>query len=209
MSTPNQQPTQYILYDVHTGYVITNTTIPAIADALMEGVTDIDVLAIHSHLLPDVDLDLVIKKKHVRIIINQEIWITAKPDYEFIESAPSSLEGIIDVVLTRKKYLEKFYFFVHSELLRHTLSSDLNLLCSLNGVLSAESYLVKEYGRITGVESESAYRELKMRVDSYMVQRMRVYAQFEVCKRRINQASTDGECKEVLGEMMRDTYVNF
>jgi hypothetical protein len=70
---------------------------------------------------------------------------------------------------------------------------------------------IEEYALTNNMPVEEAYKELKLRVDNYRTQRMRIYSQFEYFSKKINITTTGPGMQAVHEEMIKkfikDTFI--
>jgi len=214
---------EYLLYDVSSGYIIAATNIPAVADALIEGFTDVEVIIPHEFNVNNKEflkkleesnfsLEPVLEKEFIKLYLQYRRWINTEPLLiDLVDNPPQDVKDIIDLAKIRKEFLTKFYQNLMSIQKRYCLTTDLNFMNSLGHELAqgSKNYLVKEYAKINSIEPEVAYNELKMKHESYMLYSMRLYAAYEHLKQQINRSKNYKECQDAFWKISEHASIQF
>lgn len=70
---------------------------------------------------------------------------------------------------------------------------------------------IVEYALTNNITPAEAYKELKLRIDNFATQRIRVYSQFEYFSKKINQTTTGPEMKvlyeEIVKKFIKDMFI--
>lgn len=216
------QQTQYLLYDIRTSYVITSTTVPAVAYALVEGFVDLEIVPVQkvntesSKLLKDLhsnnfNIESILQSRNIKVNVRYRSWIEIDPSIDIASPPSDEIKEIVRITNLRKDFLTRFHYYQSCIQRRYCISFDLNFMNSLGQALSEgkDHFLIEEYARVTKITKDAAYNELKMKHESYMLQSMRFYASFEMFKNRINTAVTQEECRTIYWDMVENAYMQF
>lgn len=185
---------EYFIWHAGNKYVLARTESSAVAQAVAEGLLNTEI-AVHFADSPAGSTEALSAKYMAYDVFNFKIIEGGEPD--------PSIQRMIKLGRLREEYMLKLELMINKYHLRYFGSYDPTFYAWLGSSIEkstpeAVDILIEEYAIIQGIDSVSAYWDLKMRWDSYALVKVKAWSYFEKFKRQINDCYTLDEMNDTL-----------
>ena len=205
---------KYVLISTENNCVFTYTPLPTMASAIQQGESDTFIIGITKANCPDYD-----NFKDRDYFYDRIMYFDIMRTYKFIETSP---DDVSDKWKQRREIIrlrqELFYLWdthAHNSLARNTQYAWPHFtvvaeaeLAKCNPAENDFTWIIEEYARIMEVDTKTAYKELKLQIESDNIRNFRVQILAEKWKKEINACTDSTMIAETRRKMIREFWQN-
>jgi hypothetical protein len=194
---------EYLIWHQGHKYVLARTHSTAVAQALIEGILNTEIVVSFPDWGAGTPEDLSAEYL-IFDVFKQKIVAGNEPD--------PSIQRMIRLAHARAEYLLKLELMINRYHMRFFGSFDTEFYAWIGTALARSSPdnldpMLAEYATIQEIDHASAYYDLKMRWDSYAMVKMKAFSYFEKFKQLINNCNSSDEMSSVVQKCRYDLYI--
>jgi hypothetical protein len=190
----------FYLYHIGSKLVLCQPRSGTVANALMEGFLNTEVILNFTRFTTDVEPSTYLTYDFKTFKIVPANFTPSEKELDLIGLANLRARYLYQLEILLRRYVYKFCSPLEIDM--HTYLSTL----SLGEEFNTENPLVTEYSGILGISNIEGYNDLKLRFDSYGLLKIKAFAFFQKFKRQINECSTEQGAKSILDQAKYDLY---